>query len=258
MSKSDIPKDLKARQESESRFHDQKYGHGDGFPRHYALQPTYPIYLQMRSMVGDGSGKRVLEYGCGEGWITKDLAESGAFVSAFDISDEAVNKTRALLASNDLADRGAIEKMGAEELAYPDESFDIAVGFAILHHLDMSRAIPELFRVLKPGGVAYFAEPLGGNPLINLYRRLTPQYRTPDEAPLDLEKLSPLFREFREVAHTDYYVLALASIAMAYLPFGHSLYPKVNRGLMALDEKLLGVVPRLGRFAWYTILTLQK
>jgi SAM-dependent methyltransferase len=251
-------KDLASRHESESGFHDRKYGHDEGYPRHYAVRPTYPIYLRMLDMIGDRSGKQVLEYGCGEGWITQDLARSGARVSAFDISAEAVHRTREALASAGFADYCRVALMGAERLEYPDESFDLSVGFAILHHLDLELAIAELHRVLKPGGVAYFAEPLGGNPLINLYRRLTPQYRTQDEKPLDLETLTPLLAGFREVKHTDCYVTALAAVALAYLPGGPRLFPVVNRQLMRLDDLLLRMVPGLGRFAWYTILVLRK
>lgn len=250
--------DLASRHESESDFHDRKYGRDEGYPRHYAVQPTYPIYLRMLEMTGEQSGKQVLEYGCGEGWITQDLARSGAHVSAFDISAQAVRTTQEVLASAGFADRCRIARMGAERLEYPDASFDLSVGFAILHHLDLEPAIAELHRVLKPGGVAYFAEPLGSNPLINLYRRLTPQYRTQDEKPLDLKTLMPMLAGFREVKHTDYYVTALAAVALAYLPGGRRLYPAVNRQLMRLDDRLLRRVPALGRFAWYTILALRK
>jgi SAM-dependent methyltransferase len=251
-------RDLASRHEAESEFHDKKYGEGDGYPRHYAVQPTYPVYLRMMELVGSGEGKHVLEYGCGEGWITIDLARSGANVSAFDISGEAVVKTRKLLSKSGFADRCSISQMGAERLEYPDESFDIAVGFAILHHLDVKLALAELYRVLKPGGVAYFAEPLGTNPAINLYRRLTPQFRTEDEEPLNLRTLAPLLSQFKDVRHSEYYVTALAAIGLVYLPFGTRLYPAVNRHLMKLDEKLLGYFPGLGRFAWYTILKITK
>jgi SAM-dependent methyltransferase len=255
---SDTRTTLASRHAAESEFHDRKYGDGSGYPRHYAVQPTYPVYLRMIAMMGDRSGKRVLEYGCGEGWITRDLARDGALVSAFDISAEALRNTRAVLASEGLSDRCHIALMAAERLAYPDNSFDLSVGFAILHHLELGLAIAELYRVLKPGGVAYFAEPLGGNPLINLYRRLTPRYRTEDEKPLDLEGLAPLLAKFREVEHSDYYVTALAGVALAYLPFGQRIFPAVNRALMKVDDKLLQAFPKLGRLAWYTILRLKK
>lgn len=251
-------KDLASRHATESGFHDRKYGHGDGYPRHYAVHPTYPIYLRMLGMAGDLSGKRLLEYGCGEGWITRDLARKGAMVSAFDISPEAVHRTRKVLVSDGVADRCSVVQLGAERLNYLDESFDMAIGFAILHHLNLNLAITELYRVLKPGGIAFFAEPLGSNPLINLYRRLTPQYRTEDEKPLDLNALAPLLAQFREVEHRDFYITALAAVALAYLPFGLRLYPTVNRKLMKFDDALLHRFPGLSRLAWYTILTLRK
>ncbi|MBK9953030.1 MAG: class I SAM-dependent methyltransferase [Candidatus Competibacteraceae bacterium] len=259
--KNNLNSDLVTRQESESNFHDRKYNQhnqGEQYPRHYAVNPTYPIYQRMLNGIDNLSNKRVLEHGCGEGWITGILAQRGAFVSAFDISSEAVCRTSELLALEGLADQCHISQMGAEQLDYPDQFFDIAVGFAIIHHLDLNLAIPELYRVLKPGGIAYFAEPLGNNPLINLYRRLTPQYRTKDEEPIDLKKLPSLLGQFKDFEHKEFYVIALSSIALAYLPFGKKLFPIINQKLMQIDDRLLGYFPSLGALAWYTILKIRK
>ena len=148
---------LDARLEREARFHDSKYGGGDEMPRHYAAGPTQYVYAQMREALGDLTGKRVLEYGCGEGWITSDLARLGGTVCAFDISTQAAENTKRTLARQGLLERCNIEVMPAERLTYANESFDVAVGFAIIHHLDLVKALAELHRVLKPGGVAYFA-----------------------------------------------------------------------------------------------------
>jgi len=54
--------------------------------------------------------------------------------------------------------------MPAERLVYPTDTFDVAVGFAIIHRLDVPRALEELHRILKPGGVACLAEPSAVNP----------------------------------------------------------------------------------------------
>ena len=48
----------------------------------------------------------------------------------------------------------------------------------MLHHLDLSYALPELRRILKPGGVILAVEALDYNPAIKLYRLLTPAMRT--------------------------------------------------------------------------------
>ena len=68
--------------------------------------------------------------------------------------------------------------MNAEVLEFPDASFDLVFGVAILHHLDLDTACAEFLRVLRPSGTAVFLEPLGHNPFINLVRWATPAART--------------------------------------------------------------------------------
>ncbi|WP_428491963.1 hypothetical protein [Rhodopila sp.] len=57
-------------------------------------------------------------------------------------------------------------------------------GIGIIHHLDTRQASREVARVLRPDGNAVFWEPMGTNPIIGLYRMLTPNARTVDEHPL--------------------------------------------------------------------------
>jgi SAM-dependent methyltransferase len=249
---------LEARLRREAEFHDTKYGSGEGMPRHYSAWPTQHVYTEMRDALGDLHGKRVLEYGCGEGWITRDLGRLGGTVCAFDISPQAAENTRKLLAEERLLDRCSVGVMPAEKLDYESDSFDVAVGFAIIHHLELPPALRELHRVLKPGGSAYFAEPLATNPLIQAYRRMTPQYRTEDEAPLDLGKLPQLLSEFSSFEHREYYVTALGAVALSYLTGGARVFPAVSAPLHKLDRGLLKAFPALGRWAWYTVIKLTK
>ena len=57
-------------------------------------------------------------------------------------------------------------------------------GSGILHHLNMKNVCFEISRVLTNNGKIIFIEPLGTNPVINFYRRLTPKSRSVDEHPL--------------------------------------------------------------------------
>lgn len=250
---------LDARHEAEARFHDHKYATGDSFPRHYRLNPTYPVFLRQLGMIGeDLTGKHVLEYGCGTGWITLELARRGATVSAFDISPEAVAQTRSLLASAGRANQCQVAVMPGERLDYPDGAFDVAMGFAILHHLEMTAALSELHRVLKPGGKAYFAEPLATNPLIGLYRRFTPQFRTADETPITLRTFRQQLSAFSRFEHHEQLLLASAALGLCYLPGLSGLASKAQRSLMHVDDVLLKVAPWAGHWAWYSILVLEK
>ena len=74
--------------------------------------------------------------------------------------------------------------MDAEELKFNESSFDLICEIGILHYLKLEKAYSELQRVVKKDGVALFIEPLGHNPFIKLYRKLTPRLRTLDEHPL--------------------------------------------------------------------------
>jgi SAM-dependent methyltransferase len=247
------------RHESETLFHDRKYATHSAFPRHYQAGPTYPVFQRMLDALGaDLSNKRVLEYGCGDGWITTQLAGRGAEVAAFDISPEAVAQTRETLCKAGLGRHCDVQVMAGEALTYPDDSFDIAVGFAILHHLDIERALSELRRVLKPRGRAFFAEPLASNPLIRLYRRLTPQYRTPDEAPIDLKKLAPCVSGFSEYVHREHLLLATGALVCCYIPGLRRAAKPIQHCLMRLDDVILRAVPTAGRWAWYSIIELRK
>jgi ubiquinone/menaquinone biosynthesis C-methylase UbiE len=259
MSQVSEPNDsLAERLEKEANFHDAKYAGEDLYPKHYSVRPTEFVYQRMKEQMGSLAGKQVLEYGCGEGWITSDLARMGAYVSAFDISSQAIENTRNVLTNSGLADRCTLAVMPAEKMTYADSSFDVAVGFAIIHHLHLPSALAELHRVLRPGGVAYFAEPLGTNPAIQIYRRFTPQFRTVDERPLVLKELPDLLAAYGSYEHHEYYLTALGAVAMAYLPGGTSLFPKVSSVLHKVDRTLMRALPILGNWAWYTVLKITK
>jgi len=250
--------DLESRLKSEKEFHDSKYTGGDLYPAHYSARPTVPIYHEMLRDLGPLEAKTVLEYGCGDGWCTVDLCRGGADVRSFDISDEAVRSTKATLARQGLSEHAEIQVMSAEKLSYDDESFDVAFGFAILHHLDLQLAIPELYRVLKKGGTGIFAEPLQGNPILRLYRHLTPQFRTADEEPMEIASFQKIFSEFSAVQHKEYYLSGQAALAMLHIPGLRRIYPWTQKAFWSLDETLLSAIPALGNWAWYSKIIVTK
>src|SRR4051794_8719055 len=126
-----------------------------------------------------------------------------------------------------------------EDLPFPDASFDAVWGNAILHHLDLARAGRELARVLRPGGVAVFCEPWGGNPLLGLARRWLPypgKDRTPDEVPLTARDLEPLRAVFPVVEWDGFQLLGMVRRAWRGRGPGR---------LDAADRRLLRVCPEL-------------
>jgi SAM-dependent methyltransferase len=126
------------------------------------------------------AGRRVLNVGCGEGLDAVILAALGAKVIGLDISDAAVAVTKARAYANGVTDRLTALVADATALPVSSGSIDVILAAAVMHHVDIRRAAAELARVLRPGGVAVFVEPLAGPPLVQLVKRMLPMRRAPD------------------------------------------------------------------------------
>jgi ubiquinone/menaquinone biosynthesis C-methylase UbiE len=106
-------------------------------------------------------GMRLLDCGCGVGSITVGLAAAVAPGEAVgvDIQPAQVERARALAAERGLTNV-KFEVASAYELPYPDASFDAVFAHTLLLHLaEPARALLEMKRVLKPGGVVGIADP---------------------------------------------------------------------------------------------------
>jgi SAM-dependent methyltransferase len=205
----------------------------------------------------DPRGKHVLDYGCGRGELTLQLLERGAArVTGFDLSEGQLERARALVSEHGLGERAEFLVADAHELPFADDSFELAVGVAILHHLDLQVALTELRRILEPGGRAVFVEPLWHNPLLRVGRALTPSARTVDEHPLtvhDWDLCASIFQGF------EHFERDLVSIPL--MPLNLILGRSAQRWLALqssrMDEWLLTRFSRLRRYARLSILVLQ-
>jgi ubiquinone/menaquinone biosynthesis C-methylase UbiE len=112
------------------------------------------------------TGLCVLDVGCGPGSITCDLARfvAPAQVVGIDLQPSQITAARSLAAQRGVTNV-RFESGSIYELPYPDGSFDVATAVVVLFHLrDPLRALRELRRVLKPGGlVAAMDIDAGGN-----------------------------------------------------------------------------------------------
>ena len=101
---------------------------------------------------------RSLEIGAGTGYFSLHLLMSGVVgrATCTDISPGMVAALEQNAERLDLEVEALVAD--AEQLPFEDDSFDLVVGHAVLHHLpDLTQAFAELFRVLKPGGTIVFA-----------------------------------------------------------------------------------------------------
>ena len=209
-------------------------------------------YYETRIKEVAGTGGRVLEYGCGPGSYAFPLAQQGADVVGIDISEVAIEQASAK--AEEMGLNIDFQVMNAEDLEFEDNSFDVICGTSIIHHLELDTAYAEINRVLKPGGVCIFLEPMGHNPLINAYRRFTPNLRTPDEHPLLVNDLTLAERTFSEVK-TEYFTL----FSLAWSPFASKFKSDgVITALDNFDQLVFRTVPYLRRMAWLVVMELTS
>ncbi len=114
--------------------------------------------LDIIAGVTDVKGKRFIDVGCGTGDLVRELAAAGAGVTGID-SAAMIEKAKAFPTEGD----EDYLVGGGEALPVPNGSADVVVFLASLHHVpeaEMDRAAGEARRVLKPGGVVIFGEPV--------------------------------------------------------------------------------------------------
>jgi SAM-dependent methyltransferase len=138
----------------------------------------------------------------------------------------------------------------AENTRLPDNSFDVILCSGMLHHLDLSFAFPELRRILAPGGKILAVEALDYNPMIKLYRRLTPEMRTEWEAAHILRLSDVEFaRRFFDVREMRFW--HLTSIVAPHLRF-------IPRSVFNAIDVTLEHIPGVRLMAWIFTFVLEK
>lgn len=213
----------------------------------------YGFTLYRDRVMTESKGRRLLEYGCGNASLGFDAAPVAQEVIGIDISDVAIQQAQRIAAHKQL-DNVKFVVDNAESMRLPDASVDVLAGSGIVHHLDIPRAMQEVRRVLREGGIAIFAEPLGHNPVVNWYRNRTPEIRTADEHPLLAKDLREMSRGFRKAKVTYFGFVA---------PVLGFLSPKTNprsplTKLVWAVDRLICRIPGLNRYAWFSVIELQK
>ena len=227
---------------NEDRTHQNKY-----YKALHALQKDFLKDLEIETNLKD-----VLDYGCGTGnFAEKVKSFNPKKIVAVDISEEAIKKARKNLKINSEKIEFRVEN--CEKLNLNSDSFDVAYGGGILHHLDLNKSLEELKRILRKDGKIIFVEPLATNPIINIYRKLTPKARSVDEHPFTFDDIKLIKSTFKNVEIKYYGFFTL-------LFFKFYRYPETSRffKLLSAIDKLFLNSKYFKFLAWSVLIKAKK
>lgn len=187
----------------------------DAYAAHMRKRYEIEPYVASFARPAECRGRDVLEIGVGLGADHQLFAQEGARLWGVDLSDRAVEHTRRRLALFGLD--SDLRVADAESLPFDAEAFDVVYSWGVLHHSpDTPRAVSEVWRVLRKGGLArvmvYHKRSLVGYMLWLRYALLAGRpFRTLDEIysrhlespgtkAYTIDEARELFRRFSQVS----------------------------------------------------------
>jgi SAM-dependent methyltransferase len=177
----------------------------------------------------------------------------------FDVGQKLLTNTRSYtrkdiseipeLNTSPLQKLGDFEKV-TTPLPFADDCFDLVFGNGIIHRTDTETSAKEFCRVLRGAGQSIFWEPLGTNPIINVFRSLTPNARTKDDRPLTSRDFDILHRYFKKVEVKYYGFFTIACLPFQNATGADAIFASAKK----IDHFVLSL-PGMRRLAWYALIT---
>ncbi len=200
----------------------------------------------------NATNSEILDYGCGIGSsLEKVINYNPKKITGIDISEVSIQKAKIKVASSHSIIELAVDN--CEKTKFDNNSFDIVYGTGILHHLNLKLCLDEIERILKPGGKFVFIEPLGTNPMINFYRKLTPKSRSVDEHPLVTSDFKLIQSKFSKMDIKYYGFLTLI-----FFPFYGSAKNSFTFKILKNLDQYLFKINIFKKLAWSVLIIAEK
>lgn len=230
---------------------------------------TSPELRCIANKIGVFKDKKILDVGCGLGESSIYFAIKGADVTALDLSQGMLNKTKELAKINKVKVKTHLAT--AENFQFiNNEEFDVIYIGNCLHHADIKQTMKNVMSHLKSDGLFVSWDPIAYNPVINVYRLIASNVRTPDEHPLKIKDIKDITSNFKK-SSTDYFWLTSLIVFILMIIFQRKNPNKerfwktvvyeskkwnwLYKPLAKFDYFLLKILPPLKLLCWNVVIT---
>ena len=207
-------------------------------------------------LLGDISGKDLLDMACGMGEESVYFAKLGARVTGIDISDVGIASLKKRAAFHRL-DITALE-MRCDPTSFHDGSFDRIHGLGILHHVGIEAGLREVDRLLRPGGLGVFLEPIGDSPTVEAVKTFLMKHArflgefdhvTDHEHNLTWREVETAVQRFADVRIYPFHLLFRLK----------RFFPQASLDtIKRIDAGLLSLMPKLRHFAGGVVIAVRS
>lgn len=195
-------------------------------------------------------GEKVLEVGCGYGFLTDILTKRGYDSYGIDIDDESIE------IGHTLYPQANLRVADAYKLPFEDSSFDTVIFHEVIHHLDFDRALKEAYRLTKKTVIVFDPNP---NFIVKICRKIV--HHIDPEAPFNKITASLKAQRFT-IASAEFSSLFAMPLSGGFV--GPKLcpdVPKLHDFLIRADELMCGLLKVVSCekfFCWRYLIKAQK
>lgn len=200
---------------------------------------------------------RILDLGCGAGWLTRALADRGSRTTGVDASSGLVTR-----ASSIGSKRCEFAVGDCMSLPFRNAAFDMVTSVGVLHHLRVDESLAECSRVTSRGGSLVLMEPNSASPIAGIGRRLASRdIHTEGEVTLHPYRLKESLKlNGWDVIRLNH--MFPISFAFAYAfgrtPLRDAQALKFLCPLFEAADRMWEMAPLLKRFSWVVTIVAKK
>ena len=214
-------------------------------------------YLKFKDLLGNIKGKTILDVGCGKGSLSFYLAKRGANVIGIDLSQNFIEFCQKEVKRRKL--NIDFKVMNAQIPDFEDESFDIIVGFRIIHHLpDINLFFKECKRILRKKGYIVFIEPLKKNPIVEFNRKFfAPKMRTIYEHPLLMSEVKKGKEIFGNIEHNEFFLISPFARVLQTFIKSNAVFKTTYKFLNFIEKPLYKII-FFKKYCWQIVFKCVK